>query len=950
MKTRPKSGEAMNLRIAPIRLAAMAFILFAAFGCNKNCLNLLRAPASDFALSERVNHGQLANGLSYYVLKNEQPRERCYLRLHVSVGSFFEADHERGMAHMVEHLAFYDRIVSKDESLSEWFQKHGMAFGPDANAFTTTDTTVYKIDLPTCTKESVTEALQIFHSFAQGLLFDQAAIDKEKKIIDAEEREYKNTHGDISEKIVENLYSGTPYVTRKVLGDQKTRAQFSQAMIRNFYETWYQPQNLSVVVVGDYKELPINTMIGDIFGSLKQYKKPGLPPRMPKTLYEKPTFVIHDKEIPYVETVFSIQTKKIERPVFKKGLVKDRLAFELAITMLSNQYNAMAKSNPNSFHAPSISGYMYDSGNYELALSVADKPDAYEKSFTEAYLLLRSRAELGFDEEDFRAVREMYEDSFRQWVIEEPTWNSSTWADRVINHIGKRSFLYSGDSFQKVAAPLLAELTAKDCQQALKNAFKSGNHYLFSIGAIDENEQTVKKLETLLADANRVPFAKPESLTKVVFQYPVESCKDISVASRKALDNVNAELFTFANNVTLAVKKTDFKKDEIVVELFTDEGFSTMNERDFAIARIAQWALTQGGLGKHPPEHLPSLFLNKIVTTSLAVRDNRIQATIHTRNQDFSFMVAFMRALILDPLYSEVALKRIKEALAINYQSSAHNMLEPLAHSFLKELTEGDYRVGRVPLEMLQSITRDDLLAWHKKYIAGKPLNIVVVGDVDPEHIKNEVGCIFSDLPKNAPTSRTKPTRITYKSGINRVYDVDTTDATSKVNLVYPLMFPSEKYPDHRLRILQDLVQESLRLKLREKRQATYAANVVIKDGKEPYAQNILDIFVAVTKEDAPRIKDDIKKILNKLAIRGVRDQELIKAKEPYLAAAQQLMSQNGYWSMLFANNFSSLSSLHWIATLPTDIKAVSARDINELMKKYLRDSMASTAIVHAKK
>jgi zinc protease len=104
---------------------------------------------SDIPADPRIHFGRLDNGMRYAWMKNVEPKQRCYLRLHVDVGSLAEKDDERGMAHYLEHMAFNGSRHYPAGTLIEWFQKHGMAFGADTNASTSFSETVYQIDLPT---------------------------------------------------------------------------------------------------------------------------------------------------------------------------------------------------------------------------------------------------------------------------------------------------------------------------------------------------------------------------------------------------------------------------------------------------------------------------------------------------------------------------------------------------------------------------------------------------------------------------------------------------------------------------------------------------------------------------------------------------------------------------------------------------------------------------------
>ena len=108
-----------------------------------------------------VISGSLACGLRYYIKKNQKPEQRVALRLAVRVGSLHEEEAERGIAHMVEHLAFrattnYDKL-----ELVQYLESIGAAFGACQNAYTSFDETVYMLSVPSDGKDLVRQSIQV---------------------------------------------------------------------------------------------------------------------------------------------------------------------------------------------------------------------------------------------------------------------------------------------------------------------------------------------------------------------------------------------------------------------------------------------------------------------------------------------------------------------------------------------------------------------------------------------------------------------------------------------------------------------------------------------------------------------------------------------------------------------------------------------------------------------
>src|SRR5262245_25357871 len=164
---------------------------------------------SDLPPDPALHFARLDNGLRVAWRSAARPAGHCSLRLVVHVGSREENDGELGMAHFVEHMAFNGTRRFPGTSIVEWFQRQGMAFGRDVNAFTSFASTTYAIDLPRSDDASVREGLEVLADFATGMLFTPAEVDAEKGVIDAEERERSSPEARAQEEGLRRLASGT---------------------------------------------------------------------------------------------------------------------------------------------------------------------------------------------------------------------------------------------------------------------------------------------------------------------------------------------------------------------------------------------------------------------------------------------------------------------------------------------------------------------------------------------------------------------------------------------------------------------------------------------------------------------------------------------------------------------------------------------------------------------
>ena len=147
------------------------------------------APARPQSASEKlpldpaIHVGKLPNGISYYIRHNVLPANRVSLRLVVKAGSIDEADDQRGLAHVLEHMAFNGTTHFKPGELVAYFESVGVAFGPHVNASTSYDETIYMLDVPTDRAGALDHGLQALSDFAGGMSLEDKEIDKERGVV-----------------------------------------------------------------------------------------------------------------------------------------------------------------------------------------------------------------------------------------------------------------------------------------------------------------------------------------------------------------------------------------------------------------------------------------------------------------------------------------------------------------------------------------------------------------------------------------------------------------------------------------------------------------------------------------------------------------------------------------------------------------------------------------------
>ena len=229
-------------------------------------------------MDKAITIGRLPNGLTYYIRRNARPERRVLLRLAVKTGSVFEDDDQRGLAHMLEHMAFNGTAHFKPGELVSYFESAGSRFGPHVNAYTSFDETVYMLQVATDKPGLVDKGLLALADFAGAMTLDPKEIDKERGVVIEEWRLRQGAASRILEKQAPVLYYKSRYAQRIPIGTPEILRTFTPARLRDFYETWYRPERMAVVAIGDIDPAALEKSIASTFGSLADKRPPAPDP------------------------------------------------------------------------------------------------------------------------------------------------------------------------------------------------------------------------------------------------------------------------------------------------------------------------------------------------------------------------------------------------------------------------------------------------------------------------------------------------------------------------------------------------------------------------------------------------------------------------------------------------------------------------------------------------
>jgi zinc protease len=419
---------------------------------------------SDLPVDPAVTFGRLPNGLRYAIMANREPRERAALRLLVDAGSLHETDVQRGLAHFLEHMAFNGSEHYPPGTLIEFFQRMGMNFGGDTNAYTSFDRTVYMIDLPNTEYATLDEGFRVFRDYVGGLLLGQKELDHERGVILSEKRtrdsvEFRSFVAEL------DFVLGRSRLSKRVpIGLEEVIESAPRSEFVDFYDTWYAPERVTVVAVGDFDPAVAEEKILSAFSDLEA-RAPARPdPDLGTLLESEGISVLYHAEPESGSTIVGIQS--MSPYTFEPDTVENRLKYlprSLAVSILNRRLTELAKKEG----APFSSGRTNVSEGYDFyrnaSIEITCQPEQWEAALAVADHELRRALQYGFQEPELAEVVASFRNGLEQAVKRAPTRRSSALAGQLVGSVADRSVFTTPELGLELFSPALDQVSVDHC-------------------------------------------------------------------------------------------------------------------------------------------------------------------------------------------------------------------------------------------------------------------------------------------------------------------------------------------------------------------------------------------------------------------------------------------------------------------------------------------------------
>jgi len=901
---------------------------------------------SDLDPDPAVGFGQLSNGFRYVLMHNTEPRGCVYMHLNVQAGSLFETEEQRGLAHYLEHMLFNGSTHFQPGELVKYFQSIGMRFGPDANAHTGFDETVYDIRLPDGSRDSMEQGLLVMGDYAEGALLLKSEVEREKGVILAEKQTRDSASYRTFKKTMTFEFPDTLISRRLPIGTDKTIRAADPEKLKDFYDTWYRPETMILVMVGDFDKDIAETLIKERFTSMKP-RAPARPGPDPGPIHHTGVRAFHHFEKETGNTTVTIETlARIPEQSDSAAFQKDMLVREIADQIVQYRLDARLSKPDAPFTEATISSGIHLKRIRYSEISADGDPERWKDMLAEIEQTLRQALDHGFTQGELDRAKKEYLADLKKAVQTASTRESGRLSRKIIRSLNSNKVLLSPAQKRELFSPFIKTLDLPTVEMAFRNNWRPG-HRLVLVTGNARLANSEKDVMTAFQMSARQEVSPPTPSEMVAFPYLPEPDREGRIVGRKTIEDLGVTQVEFDNGVLLTVKQTDFKANEVRINVSFGPGKSSEWADRPGLARFSEKVINESGLGRLTAEDLTRAMAGTNTAVVFRVKGDAFLFQGRSVPDELPLLFQLLYAHFRDPAVREDAFQLVKQRFLQEHAELTRSVDGGMRLEGNRFLAGGDTRFGFPSRSEIDAIRMEDIQQWILPALQNGILEASVVGDVPKDIVIQTAARYLGSLPPRKGITTARTDLPSFPKNQSRELVVPTKIPKSLVVVAYPTADIWDIQRTRRLSVLAGVFSERLREEIREKLGAAYSTHAYNATSRTYDCYGVLKVVIPTDPARVSEVIREVKRIAASLAMEGVTEDELRRVVEPMVAGIKDMRRSNRYWLETVLTGATRYpQQFDWSRTIEKDYEAISAGEVFDMAKKYLENRTAATVII----
>lgn len=894
---------------------------------------------SSVPFDPNVRVGKLSNGFTYYIRKNTKPEKKAEFRLAVNAGSILERDDQQGFAHFLEHMAFNGTKSFQKNELVSYLQSIGVDFGADLNAYTSFDETVYMLSIPTDKAELLDKGLLIMKEWSSDVTLDPEEVKKEQGVVLEELRLGKGAGQRMRDKYFPKLFYGSSYANRLPIGKKELLSNVNHKALVDFYEEWYRPDLMALVVVGDIDPNEIEAKIKANFSQLKAKRADK----------KRPVFQIPDHK----ETFVAIETDKEATGTslsvyYKKPPTKVKTLADLRQSLVRQFYNQMLnarldeiRQNPNSPFigaGASFSSFAREKGAYFMGGSTT--PEGIKPTLMTLLTENKRVQDYGFTAAEFERQKLNYLTSLENRFKEKDKTSSYVFADTYVNSFLNQSASSGIEFSNEFAKQVLPTITLDEINALAKNTISDDNR-VFIITGVEKAGVTYPTEQEILALVKESASAKVSPYTEKVISEPLvgELPSTAKITEEKPLDKYGISYLTLSNGVKVVLKPTDFKQDEITMRAYSPGGSSLLETDKLLSTSLMTQVVADSGVGKLSKIELDKLLTGKRASVMFGLSDLFETISGTTTPKDFETMLQLTYAKFSGVNFDKAVFDSVLNKQKMFFPTLQANPQIYFSMESGKILNAGNPRYfSPFDMSLFEKANFEDIKTVYKdRFADASDFTFVFVGNFDKEQIRPLLVKYLGNLPSTGRVEKWKDWGYRTPSEKIEKTILKGLDDKSQVQIMFTGETAYDRDEGRDLAALGEFLTIKLIETLREEKSGVYGVNAGGSIAKIPYGRYSFTVSFPCGPENVESLTQAALELIAKTRKGEIDDKDIAKVKEARIVKLKESYKDNSYWHSLI--NFKLNQGLEVLTLEESEARTeqITKERLQQIAQKYLK-------------
>lgn len=920
-----------------------ALILFFCFLCNDIYLNAQNAPIS---LPPNTIEGFLSNGMRYIVLPNSLPRHDVELRLVMRVGSLQETDTQHGGAHFLEHMAFSGTKHLPGDSWVDFFERMGMKYGRDINAFTGFDRTIYWLTLPApITPQLMDTTLLAMRDVLDGIAFDPQSIENERGIILEELRGYSTGDDFYNLKIGKGIYP-----KHMPLGAEKDIQTISRDELLDFYSKWYLPRFATLIVVGNVNAKDIVKRIEATFSKVKKENRLSVLKAFPLSYEKGVQLQVSDNDNAASQRLELI----IPHPTIVSktiGNAVDKARMRLLVRAVNARFAAHGIRCD-------ISDAWYLAETNHMVFNVsAESRDSLKKEAYRALAECQNIVKRGFSQSELNDVIPLAIDAIKPDTMQ---CMSTKWVDDFVDYV------ISGDRYLhtmrdvKFVRQALEKTTSKQLQTILKDVFRYGaSTLLVAYQRTNEKADTLvaTEVETLWREAAKHPAAPytyqpKKKVHEAEAAIPTSSLlitthSDVQPIAQNHYEDLGVNTYTLRNGLSLICRRTYEQDSTLYLSLIARGGLSDLSREQYPLFKDAISYVDMGGLAHIASDTLQNIMVANDLSMSVGMDNHwhQLLASSPVRKAQELFNLVYEK--MTSPGKDEEGFNESVSEELNNFgrKSPLERMLERDPDRMLSRTLDsivgnaGQYAYLEYRKEEASKVNLDSLTTYYTRLFSNpRQTAIILTGNFSDGVIKHAINTFSRLSLTSSDTLQCDEQRHMIAPQPFERHFENSVASQAVLNVIYAGNYTPSLKATLTFKLMRDLLQERMLSVLRKDMNIVYSPYADLYYTGRPQQTYYFWLTAAVNATNRDVALSALQKLVEDLQKKNVSLAELNKLKLAFKVNKRKSLSDDAptEWKSILTSIIRNGETLSDFNRYDETLHSISPDDVREAFCRFI--------------